>query len=71
MISDGGLHFIAKQVKSLLKKCGINHMVVAPYHPQINDKVEISNREIKVILEKTISLSKKDWSVKLDDSLKV
>ena len=39
------------------------------YHPQSNRQVEISNREIKNILEKTVSTSRKDWSVKLDDAL--
>lgn len=46
-------------------------MVSTPYHPQINGQVEVSNREVNVILEKTTSLSRKDWSVKLDDSLLV
>ena len=40
-----------------------------PYHPQISGQVEVSNREIKWILEKTISSSRKDWALKLDDAL--
>ena len=39
------------------------------YHPQSNGQAEISNREIKNILEKIVSTSRKDWSVKLDDAL--
>ena len=39
------------------------------YYPQSNGQSEISNREIKNILEKTVSTSKKDWSVKVDDAL--
>ena len=39
------------------------------YHPQSNGQAEISNREIKNILEKIMNISKKDWSVKLDDAL--
>ena len=39
------------------------------YYPQSNGQAEISNREIKNILEKTVSTSKKDWSVKVDDAL--
>ena len=39
------------------------------YHSQSNRQVEISNRETKNILEKTLSTSRKDWSVKLDDAL--
>jgi hypothetical protein len=29
----------------------------------------VSNRQIKQILEKTVSASRKDWSIKLDDAL--
>ena len=39
------------------------------YHPQKNGQAEISNREIKNILEKTVSSSRRDWSLKLDDAL--
>ena len=39
------------------------------YHPQKNGEVEISNREIKKILEKTVNSSIKYWSLKLDDAL--
>ena len=39
------------------------------YHPQSNGQAEISNREIKNILEKTVNSNIKDWSVKLDDAL--
>ena len=31
--------------------------------------MEVSNREIKAILEKTVSRSRKDWAAKLDDAL--
>ena len=39
------------------------------YHPQSNRQAEISNREIKIILEKTVNASKKYGSAKLDDAL--
>ena len=39
------------------------------YHPQSNRQAEISNREIKKILKRTLNLSKKDWCIKLDDAL--
>ncbi|XP_048604997.1 uncharacterized protein LOC125582371 [Brassica napus] len=32
-------------------------------------QVEVSNREIKSILQKTVNISRKDWSLKLDDAL--
>ena len=39
------------------------------YHPQTNGQAEISNKEIKKILEKNVSSSRKDWSLRLDDTL--
>ena len=39
------------------------------YYPQSNGQIEISNKEITSILEKTVSSNRKDWSVKLDDAL--
>ena len=39
------------------------------YHPQTSGQVEVSNRQIKAIFEKTVSISRKDWSTKLDDAL--
>ncbi|XP_057517976.1 uncharacterized protein LOC130798896 [Amaranthus tricolor] len=38
-------------------------------HPQTNGQAEISNREIKSILEKKVNSNRKDWSLRLDDAL--
>ncbi|XP_062109887.1 uncharacterized protein LOC133821759 [Humulus lupulus] len=34
-----------------------------------NGQAEVSNREIKLILEKTVNSNRKDWSTRLDDAL--
>ena len=39
------------------------------YHPQSNGQAEISNREIKTILKKTVNASIKDWLAKMNDAL--
>ena len=52
-----------------MKKFGVKHKVALAYHPQTNGQAEISNREIKKILEKTVGITRKDWSMKLDDAL--
>ncbi|XP_073017780.1 uncharacterized protein [Primulina eburnea] len=47
----------------------VEHRVTLAYHPQANGQAEISNREIKQILEKTVKTNRKDWAIKLDDAL--
>lgn len=69
IISDGGSHFNNQAFASLMKKYGITHKVGTPYHPQTSGQVEISNREIKSILEKTVNTQRKDWSLRLNDAL--
>ena len=56
-------------IEALLKKYAVTHKVGTSYHPQTSGQVEVSNREIKWILEKTISSLRKDWPSKLDDAL--
>ncbi|RVW58452.1 Retrovirus-related Pol polyprotein from transposon 17.6 [Vitis vinifera] len=69
IISDGGTHFCNKPFEALLAKYGIKHKVATPYHPQTSGQVELANREIKNILMKVVNTNRKDWSVKLIDSL--
>ena len=69
IISDGGSHFTNKVFEKIMNRYGIKHIMSLPYHPQTNGQAEISNKEIKNILEKTVSSSIRDWSLKLDDAL--
>ncbi|KAL0854296.1 hypothetical protein Bca101_059448 [Brassica carinata] len=69
VISDGRSHFINKLFEGLLKKKGVKHKVATPYHPQTSGQLELSNREIKSILEKVMGSKRKDWSSKLGDAL--
>jgi glutamate racemase len=69
IISDGGTHFYNKPFKTLLKKYSITHRVGMPYHPQTSGQVEVSNQEIKHVLEKTVCSERKDWLAQLNDAL--
>jgi hypothetical protein len=63
IISDGGKHFCNRVFEQLMKKYCITHKVATPYQE------EVSNREIKRILGKTVNSSRKDWSLRLNDAL--
>jgi transposase InsO family protein len=69
LISVGGTHFTGKNFKKCLSKLGIEHRVSMTYHPQTNGQAEMSNRQLKSILNKTIEKGGKDWSKKLDGAL--
>ena len=69
IISDGGSHFCNKPFENLLTKYGVRHKVATPYHPQTSGQAELANREIKTILMKVVNSNRKDWSLKLLDSL--
>ena len=69
IISDGGSHFCNWLVSLLMRKYGVIHKVGTPYHPQTQGQVELANREIKQVLEKTINPNRKDWSLRLIDVL--
>ena len=69
IISDEGSHLCNKLFEKLMKKYGVQHRMTLAYHPQANGQAELSNREIKLILEKTVSTNRKDWSQRLDEAL--
>ena len=69
IISDEGSHFCNKSFENLLSKYGVKHKVATPYHPQTSGRLELANREIKTILMKVVNSNRKDWSLKLLDSL--
>ena len=69
LITDNGTHFCNKVIDKVLQKYGVRHRTSLAYHPQSNGQAEVSNREIKYILEKTVNSSRKDWAKKIDDAL--
>ena len=68
-MTDGGSHFIHGAFRKMLAKYDVNHRIISPYHPQSSGQVDLSNRELKLIFQKTVNRSRKNWSKKLDDAL--
>ncbi|GKF62780.1 reverse transcriptase domain-containing protein [Tanacetum coccineum] len=71
IISDRGTHFCNDQFTKVMLKYGVTHHLSTAYHPQTNGQVEVSNRGLKRILERTIGENRASWSDKLDDALSV
>ena len=69
MISDGGSHFIEKTFRKCLSELGVDHRVATPYHPQTSGQAEMSNKQIKNILQKTVNAKGKGWRSKLPEAL--
>ncbi|XP_075077183.1 uncharacterized protein LOC107777884 [Nicotiana tabacum] len=65
----GGIHFCNRAFEKLLEKYGVRHKVTTPYHPQTSGQAEVSNKEIKSVLTKTVNATLTDWERKLDDAL--
>lgn len=69
LMTDGGSHFTHGAFRKALAKYDVNHMISSPYHPQTSGQVELTNREIKLILQKRVMSFRKDWSKNLGDAL--
>ncbi|GJR21205.1 reverse transcriptase domain-containing protein [Tanacetum coccineum] len=69
IISDRGTHFCNDQFSKVMLKYGVTHRLSTAYHPQTSGQVEVSNRGLKRILERTVGENRASWSDKLDDAL--
>nr|GEU43352.1 reverse transcriptase domain-containing protein [Tanacetum cinerariifolium] len=69
IISDRGTHFCNDQFAKVMTKYGVTHRLATAYHPQTSGQVEVSNRGLKRILEKTVGENRASWSDRLDDAL--
>nr|GEY28984.1 reverse transcriptase domain-containing protein [Tanacetum cinerariifolium] len=69
IISDRGTHFCNDQFTRVMIKYEVTHRLATAYHPQTSGQVEVSNRGLKRILERTVGENRGAWSDKLDDAL--
>ncbi|GKB70775.1 reverse transcriptase domain-containing protein [Tanacetum coccineum] len=69
----GGMTVVANEenelIPTLMSKYGVTHRLAIAYHPQTSGQVEVSNRGLKRILERTVGENRASWSDKLDDAL--
>ncbi|GKE14390.1 reverse transcriptase domain-containing protein, partial [Tanacetum coccineum] len=70
IISDRGTHFCNDQFAKVMLKYGVTHRLSTAYHPLMSGQVEVSNRGLKRILERTVGENHALWSDKLDDALR-
>nr|GFA42394.1 reverse transcriptase domain-containing protein [Tanacetum cinerariifolium] len=52
-----------------MAKYGVTHRLSTAYHPQTSGQVEVTNRGLKRILERTVGETRASWSDKLEDAL--
>nr|GFC21368.1 reverse transcriptase domain-containing protein [Tanacetum cinerariifolium] len=52
-----------------MAKYGVTHRLSTAYHPQTSRQVEVTNRGLKRILERTVGENRASWSDKLEDAL--
>ncbi|GJW66301.1 reverse transcriptase domain-containing protein [Tanacetum coccineum] len=69
IISNRGTHFCNDQFAKVMFKYGVTHRLATAYHPKTSGQVEVSNRGLKRILERTVGENRASWSDKLDDAL--
>nr|GEU41689.1 reverse transcriptase domain-containing protein [Tanacetum cinerariifolium] len=67
--SDRGTHFCNDKFSKVMSKYGVTHRLSTTYHPQTNGQVDVSNRCLKRILERTVGENRASWSEKLEDAL--
>ncbi|GJW51647.1 reverse transcriptase domain-containing protein [Tanacetum coccineum] len=59
----------ARVFAKVMSKYGVTHRLATAYHPQTSGQVEVSNRGLKRILERTVGENRASWSDKLDEAL--
>nr|GEU35610.1 reverse transcriptase domain-containing protein [Tanacetum cinerariifolium] len=66
---DPSLNLPSMNADQVMLKYGVTHHLSTAYHLQMSGQVEVLNRGLKHILERTVGENQASWSDKLDDAL--
>nr|GEX38351.1 reverse transcriptase domain-containing protein [Tanacetum cinerariifolium] len=69
IIRDRGTHFCNDQFAKIMCKYGVTHRLLIAYLPRTSGQVDVTNRGLKRILERTVMENRALWTDKLDDAL--
>nr|GEZ94719.1 reverse transcriptase domain-containing protein [Tanacetum cinerariifolium] len=69
IISDRETYFCNDQFSRVMEKYGVTYRLSTTYRPQTSGQVEVTNRGLKRILERTVGENHASWSDKLEDAL--
>nr|GFB64630.1 reverse transcriptase domain-containing protein [Tanacetum cinerariifolium] len=69
IISNKGTHFCNDQFLRVMSKYEVTHRLSTAYHPQTSGQVEVTNRGLKRILERTVRENRALCRDKLEDAL--
>jgi hypothetical protein len=69
IVTNHGSHFQNEMMVEITSKQGFRHGISSPYYPQADGQVEVVNKSLRNILQKTISQSKSDWHIILYPAL--
>nr|GEX03184.1 reverse transcriptase domain-containing protein [Tanacetum cinerariifolium] len=66
IIRDHGTYFCNDKFVKVMSKYVVTHRLATTYHPQTSGQVEVSNRGLKCILERTVGENRASWFEKLE-----
>jgi hypothetical protein len=61
LVSDHGKNFENKLFVKLSSNLGFSHEFTSPYYPQSNGQVEVINKVLKTMLQRTVNKHKTNW----------
>ena len=61
IFTNQGAQFTSHLIENILRKHKIKHRNSTAYHPQANGQVEVTNKDLEIILTKVLSSNRKYW----------